>query len=685
MGTKFYLPADLTEKFINGTNCYTGDIEPMKWVKTQQPTCDTDGYHLYETTKKGAYDDEGKPLVLQYKYTIPMLGHDWDEGKPIPASCERNSYTLYTCQREGCGDTYSDNFKEDATGHAYSLISVTNPSMGNGQSTTFKWECEKPGHNETRDGKPKTVEISVSPLSVSATTTTKYGELQLPKVNGGTLSLAEDVDRDELLEIGDKSVHVVYTPDDVAYAGYTGMGPVDNFDGADLVLQINVSKTKLDFSSVRFGNCLVGINPGEEETVPITIERGNLPEDVEAEAPVYTEHGSDKGSITPPSIGENWTGTVSVTFTYAPEKYEEKTKNLPNEYTYSQDPEAGTVTITHSYVVTKLEMTNVSATAIPDLAYTGSPMETVHVYGIPAGSTVSWEWESTTDSSVTGTGLVENESLPNLQIAEITNAGTYDVTITITNKSYETYTLPNPVTVTIQKAKVETPKPKKDLVYTSHELIGLDSPDENAKYSYQKGSELVGTNAGTYTATAVLADTANYEWAESDNDGDGAVTISWNIAKRPVIETSITEAFKNVRYDGTVKRAVSEPTNATNFFTVSYVNGTLIGKVASNQDKDAFTIMHAEETNAGTYDVTATITDFENFYWQNHAQEESYSLGSWTINALQIAAPTITAEDATYTGAPYAGEVALAHSNSSSGIIKATPHRKVCIIQSDVI
>ena len=669
IGTKFYLPEDLVDTFKNGENCYTGDIEPMKWVKTQQPTCDTDGWHLYETTMKGAYDDEGNPLVLQYKYTIPMLGHDWNDGEPIPASCERNSYTLYTCKREGCGDTYSDNFGQDATGHEYTLISVTNPSMGNGQSTTFKWVCQKSGHDETRDGKPITVEISVSPSPISATTTTKYGELQLPKVNGGTLSLAADVNEDELLEIGDTSVHVVYTPDDVAYAGYTGMAPVDSFNGTDLVLQINVSKTKLDFSSVRFGNCLVGINPGEEDNVPITIERGNLPEDVEAGDPVYTEHESEEGSTIPPSIGENWTGTVSVTFTYAPEKYEEKTKNLPNEYTYSQDPEAGTVTITHSYVVTKLEMTNVSATAIPDLAYTGSPMETVHVYGIPAGSTVSWEWESTTDSSVTGTGLVENESLPNLQIAEITNAGTYDVTITITNKSYETYTLPNPVTVTIQKAKVETPKPKKDLVYTSHELIGLDSPDENAKYSYQKGSELVGTNAGTYTATAVLADTANYEWAESDNDGDGAVTISWNIAKRPVIETSITEAFKNVRYDGTVKRAVSEPTNATNFFTVSYVNGTLIGKVASNQDKDAFTIMHAEETNAGTYDVTATITDFENFYWQNHAQEESYSLGSWTINALQIAAPTITAEDATYTGAPYAGEVALAHSNSSSGII----------------
>lgn len=229
MGTKFYLPKDLVDTFENGVNCYTGDIEPMKWVKTQQPTCDTDGWHLYETTMKGAYDDEGNPLVLQYKYTIPMLGHDWNDGEPIPASCERNSYTLYTCKREGCGDTYSDNFGQDATGHEYTLISVTNPSMGNGQSTTFKWVCQKSGHDETRDGKPITVEISVSPSPISATTTTKYGELQLPKVNGGTLSLAADVNEDELLEIGDTSVHVVYTPDDVAYAGYTGMAPVDSF------------------------------------------------------------------------------------------------------------------------------------------------------------------------------------------------------------------------------------------------------------------------------------------------------------------------------------------------------------------------------------------------------------------------------------------------------------------------
>ena len=668
MGTKFYLPADLTEKFINGTNCYTGDIEPMKWVKTQQPTCDTDGYHLYETTKKGAYDDEGKPLVLQYKYTIPMLGHDYQLKKSFSATCETNSYELWVCTRD---ETHTENRKigevSKPKGHNYQLTQVDDTEMGGGNDTTFTWVCQTKEHDDTRDSLDKTLEITIEPATIQANTSMTVGDLadMMPQVDGGKLSLAEDEKLDAALTTDTKPVRVVFTPDEVKYADYTNVGAVSEFNNADLTLEVNVSKAKLDFSSVRFGNCLVGINPGEEVNVPITIERGNLPEDVKAGAPVYTEHGNKEGSTTPPSIGKSWTGTVSVTFNYDPNKYEEETNNLPEEYKYSRDPNAGTVTITHSYVVTKLEMTNVSATAIPDLAYTGSSMNTVHVYGIPANSTVFWKWVSTTDGSVTGTGSAKNENSPNLQIAEITNAGTYKVTITIQNASYEDYTLPKPVTVNIQKAKVETPEPKEDLVYTSYELTGLVSPDENAEYAYKEGSKLAATDAGTYTATAVLTDTANYEWTGSDNDGDGAVTISWNIAKRPVIETSITEAFKNVRYDGTVKRAVSEPTNATNFFTVSYVNGTLIGKVTSNQDKEAFTIMHAEETNAGTYDVTATITDFENFCWQKHSEVESYSLGTWTINPLQINAPTITAPDAAYDGVPYDGEVTLKHSEAS--------------------
>ena len=670
MGTKFYLPADLTEKFINGTNCYTGDIEPMKWVKTQQPTCDTDGYHLYETTKKGAYDDEGKPLVLQYKYTIPMLGHDYQLKKSFSATCETKSYELWVCTRD---ETHTENRKigevSNPKGHNYQLTQVDDTEMGGGNDTTFTWVCQTKEHDDTRDSLDKTLEITIEPATIQANTSMTVGDLadMMPQVDGGKLSLAEDEKLDAALTTDTKSVRVVFTPDEVKYADYTNVGAVSEFNNADLTLEVNVSKAKLDFSSVRFGNCLVGINPGEEVNVPITIERGNLPEDVKAGAPVYTEHGNKEGSTTPPSIGKSWTGTVSVTFTYDPKKYEEETKNLPAEYTYSQGPEAGAVTITHSYVVTKLEMTNVSATAIPDLEYTGSPMETVHVYGIPAGSTVSWEWVSTTDSSVKSMGSAENGNSPNLQIAEITNAGTYEVTITITNKSYETYTLPHPVTVTIQKAKIETPKPQKDLVYTSHKLIGLASPDANAKYSYQEGSKLVGVNAGTYTAMAVLTDTANYEWTESDDDGDGAVTISWNIAKRPVIETSIGNAYKDqtTPFTGNPITAVSPPSSTSSgFFDVTYDDeGNLVGKI-KNTDKVAFKISHAKETNAETYSVTASIEDFYNFCWQNHPKDKDVSLGTWTIGKLQIAAPTIAAADATYDGAAYAGKVSLTHSKA---------------------
>lgn len=280
MGTKFYLPADLTEKFINGTNCYTGDIEPMKWVKTQQPTCDTDGYHLYETTKKGAYDDEGKPLVLQYKYTIPMLGHDLDGGTPVLASCETGSYTLYKCQRENCSYTESQNIQDDATDHKYTIQSVSNLAMGNGTETVFTWECQQDGHSQERDGKPGDVSITVTPPAISADTTMTVGDLKMPEVDGGTLTLEASENPDEELTTDVTSVKVVFTPDNVKYAGYTGMGAVSGFGGVELTLKVDVNKAELDFSDVNFGNTRVFVDSTASEGTPITVYRGSLPEDV---------------------------------------------------------------------------------------------------------------------------------------------------------------------------------------------------------------------------------------------------------------------------------------------------------------------------------------------------------------------------------------------------------------------
>lgn len=102
LGTTFYLPADLVDTFKNGENCFTGDISPMEYVNTVDPTCTTDGYHIYKTTISGAISGEGQPVVVTYHVPLQMLGHDLDDGTPVPASCETGSSTLYKCQRENC-------------------------------------------------------------------------------------------------------------------------------------------------------------------------------------------------------------------------------------------------------------------------------------------------------------------------------------------------------------------------------------------------------------------------------------------------------------------------------------------------------------------------------------------------------------------------------------------------------
>ena len=665
MGTKFYLPADLTEKFINGTNCYTGDIEPMKWVKTQQPTCDTDGYHLYETTKKGAYDDEGKPLVLQYKYTIPMLGHDLDGGTPVLASCETGSYTLYKCQRENCSYTESQNIQDDATDHKYTIQSVSNLAMGNGTETVFTWECQQDGHSQERDGKPGDVSITVNPPAISADTTMTVGDLKMPEVDGGTLTLEASENPDEELTTDVTSVKVVFTPDNVKYAGYTGMGAVSGFGGVELTLKVDVNKAELDFSDVNFGNTRVFVDSTASEGTPITVYRGSLPEDVTYGPPLYS-NDTGHNENTPPPRNSTWSGTVSVTFIYDPDKYEVDAEKKPGvDYTFDAGT-PGQVTITHSYVIVEQSMDDLAAAPISPLTYkANTPQDTVLLSGVPYSSTVSWTWEEVGNQSNNGQGTETSPSDRNaMDIAPITGAGTYRVTITVEKDGFTSKTL-DPITVTIAKATVTTPTAASDLQYTGKVQTGLQDPAPDALYKYVEGSQLTGTNAGPYTATAQLKDSENYRWSTGDDNGDGKVQISWNIAKRRVIETSIGTNYKSVPYIGNAYTAVGEPPRPSGLFTVTYrEDGTLVGTLKETH-AEAFTITNAQQTNAGTYEVIATITDFDNFYWQNHSEVKSYSLGTWTINRQQINAPTITAENATYTGEAYAGKVTLEHSEAS--------------------
>ena len=97
-----------------------------------------------------------------------------------------------------------------------------------------------------------------------------------------------------------------------------------------------------------------------------------------------------------------------------------------------------------------------------------------------------------------------------------TNVGTATVTITGTGKYVGTATK----TFTISPVKVDIPTGK-NLTYTGKEQTGVAS---GADYTISANT---GTNAGSYTAMAVLKDKNNYTWS------DGTITdkkISWTIA-----------------------------------------------------------------------------------------------------------------------------------------------------------
>ena len=89
------------------------------------------------------------------------------------------------------------------------------------------------------------------------------------------------METDQALIAGEDDYHVVFTPDSVTYAGYTGMVPVEGFAGKDLTVHVDVEKTKLDFSNVNFGNTRVFVNSDAEEGTPITVYKTGLPSDVE--------------------------------------------------------------------------------------------------------------------------------------------------------------------------------------------------------------------------------------------------------------------------------------------------------------------------------------------------------------------------------------------------------------------
>lgn len=664
MGTKFYLPADLTEKFINGTNCYTGDIEPMKWVKTQQPTCDTDGYHLYETTKKGAYDDEGKPLVLQYKYTIPMLGHDWDEGNlvTVAATCETPSYKYEPCTR-GCGEiNIIDDHVADALSHNYQVNEnggVMNPGIkkSNNTPTTVTYTCQnyKDGDGNLHDGDlDASYTWTIPATTLSATTSDTLADLQLPSVTGSTqasLAWADSVTTTEKLTEGTSNYQVkLVVSNDANFKPYTN---------ADFTIEVKVEKTKLDFSEVYFENSTRWINgntpafsvegmPEGTSEVKIEYKKKN-----EENAPWTTEKPKEE------AVGDAGDYLVRYTFSYDPAIYDLVTNDPelspPDDYTLEKAKDKdGEGTITGDYRVAQMTMESVKVSAINNLVFNGThenidgeAQPTVQLEGVLLDSKVTFTW---TEDEKQVTETIDPTEAANFSGAKITNAGTYKVAVKIEKENY--VTVDREVFVTIAKQPLTAPRAESNLRYDTTEKTGVPDSTDN-RYTVSGNKQ---TNAGTYKAEAKVVNSKNYQWPEAaDPDGDGTAEISWQILHRLTAKPTIP--IGQYSYEEGIYR--TPVTTTSNDIVFEYKDDKLVAKY---KGETAYTATDAKETNAGSYKVTVHLEN-NNYKWAGDQSTTDLTL-SWRITPLQIAAPTIAAADATYDGAAYAGKVSLTHSKA---------------------
>ncbi len=708
--------------FESGRSCYLGSQSPLVWVAEESypATCQHEGRDFYRYTFMGAQ----KELVE----TPKKLEHIWESEKDFDATCETRPFTRQYCSQNitesypkfgieaetepHYEDTPNLEFDMSGRAHQYSLQSITHPAVQVGTETVITYACGNDYHSNERDGEESPLNISINLTSIpTGTTTTKVQDLPLPQVAHG--KLVWDVPDGQLLEFGGSigeetfstSYPVKYIPDDMTKASYTGMEDATEDPGTHtkLAIPVTVTRTALDFSSIRVAPAEVPIDTTDPSPMHTQIQFSDPDAEV---AKVYNNpeglagitityyNGTTAESATPPTREQSWVGTVKLVFPYDPTMYAASGTLPENEgYTIAIDKTAKTVTITHPYVVRNLDMADMRYQAISPLIYKNNTAQnTIHFTGVPVYTTVTWTWFNKQNPSDTGSGThtVTSSKETSFDAVPITNAGTYTVSLSVQNPDYNEgkETALTPADVTISPQPVEAPKavPDPDATgdgaytgtYTGLDQIALADPGAGSLYTYQEGSVLHATDAGNYTATAVLGDTRNYRWAaETTLDQDGNAVISWTIAKRSIKEASLDGQNFSVPFTGNlVDQAFRYPPVVSGLFETSIetdpVTGTqiLVGILKATNAR-IFEISNIAAINANSYPVKATILEAhtKNFQWESHPSDSSYTLGTWTIRPLPITANAPTVTNTTYNGGPQTGNPSVILSDGLTGLV----------------
>lgn len=693
MGTQFLTKNNVGELLNNGVNCYLGDLKPLKFDHTDLPTCLTPGYRYYEMTLEGA-STGNKPIVVETKIEIPAPDHSYVECEDLPATCTQPERTHEHCTNldngwvRSCEEEEKIRIKEGgkgALGHNYVVTAIENPTIGAGKGdTVITYTCQNwnsdPDQN-LHDGEniSHTYSWKIEDKPIAASTAHTLEELTLPSVQGvgnnyyAHLEWAVD---DETLEtpLGDGthpySVKLVVTGAGLTFPECTGIG--------DQLLQVTVQvdKIKLDFSQVEFQNNIryVAQNNGAFGVL-------NLPEDADI---TKTEYRKDNGEWTEDAPEENAVNVgeyqVRVTFRYTSSKYLLDTDSHdllpPGGYTLEKVKD-GTGTITGPYEIKQMTADDLRVSPIGNLTYDGEEHETVQIDGVPVGADVTVQWNDQEGNPQTETYKAEATSM---SVAGITNAGTYDVTITVEHGTFEDGSATKYARGVIAKREISTPTANTLKSYTpKKEQTGVNDPTGEyvGIYTVDNNKQI---NAGTYEATARLLAPNNYKWSTSEG---AAVNISYTIPRRVVQKPGVTS--RTYTFTG-------QPIEVLYRTNQERLDGKYddSGKLTAywkgyDTEYVVYTATDVKKTDAGDYEVTVALNndEAENYWWAGEDAED-YSF-TWKINKQSINAPTVEAADATYTGLAYDAKNKIkisTHTETSEDVLVLGSNHKYYTSQS---
>ena len=687
VGAQFKTPnSDISKKFENNYNCYMGAISPLTLIKEQSypANCEKDGKNVY------SYEFNGEKKTLEER--LQSTGIHKINQVTVSATCTQDAYYEVTCDNHYEQDQDGNWIQtphthkiainsgqsgyEPARKHSYAF---TEFSSGDGkldatQGVTIVYTCQNGEiHDDEVDRPNRVFSLTLPKLTRQLTGTTASGALRntlasvsLPVMAdaSGPMGALTWKDPNQVLDYqeGVQYYTAVFTPDEVRYVNTDGLPSVE------IQVGVKVNKAALNFYNVRFKYASVNVDP--TAVSGINIEVAYAPDGAQIEQYLYTGQYNGAESYTgsqAPVRNRLFEGKVEVAFGYDSNVYTLSGGTEESGYTVDTS-QPGTVKISHAYSIVKPTMDKVRYSIFPGLRYNGTAQKTIHLSEVPSGSKVEWTWVMITDgagnpaSGVQGSGVLEDSgSTGQCDVAELTQAGSYRVSIVVSNDEgqYEDYKVDN-IPVTIDRWELAQPVAAEGLVYTP-ETVQTGVIDSNAVLPDDAVYTISGhrqTDADRYTALAVIADEhiANYCWAGQDGN---LVSIPWSIGKRSVLPPSYTIGGSERTYDAAYVIAVTDPTGT--LFEYEYDEGSGVASGYYGQGRTdeykAFTVSYAKMKDAGTYAPAATLTDSSNYAWLQDNQQiaaESISLGkAYTIAKAALTAPSLTADNAEYTGQPY--------------------------------